>query len=145
MWVHICYTRDMKDKTSPRTKFWKVRVTDDEITMRKELAEMLGKNESEIDRNLWQAEAERIKNGRERLAAPDSVPNSDNGKHPAMVPDQRRLRLYTIPMWDDRGNSQVYVEQPTGAWLDTYNEKLVTYDHVRDMVTAHERAILSYS
>ena len=127
-----------------KSKFWRLRVTDEELVLRKSVAEVLGETESQIDRDLWQAESERIKDGRERLAAPDSVPDSGSGKHPAVPDNQRRLRVYTIPMWDDRGNSQVFVEQPSGSWLDTYNEKLVTKDHVKSIVAAHERAVMSY-
>lgn len=60
------YNRDMKDKTSPRTNFWKVRLSDDDLALRKRIAQILGKSESQIDRDLWQKEAERIDNDRKR-------------------------------------------------------------------------------
>ncbi|MDD5170527.1 MAG: hypothetical protein PHN75_17050 [Syntrophales bacterium] len=123
-----------------KSKFWRLRVTDEELAQRKRVAESLGETESQIDRDLWQAESERIKDGRVDNPVPDIL----SGECNPILLHNGRLRVYTIPMWDDRGNSQVFVEQPSGSWLDTYNEKLVTFDHVRDMVEHHERAILSY-
>ncbi|MFA5379461.1 MAG: hypothetical protein WC455_27135 [Dehalococcoidia bacterium] len=131
----------MDNKKEKRPRLVKqYRMTQEDIDLRERLSQLLGISESQIDRDLWQAESERIKNGHLDNPVPDILSDECS----PVLPHNGRLRVYTIPMWDDRGNSQVFVEQPSGAWLDTYNEKLVTYDHVRDMVSAHQRAILSY-
>jgi hypothetical protein len=123
-----------------KSKFWRLRVTDEELALRKRVAEVMGETESQIDRDLWQAESERIKDGRVDNPVPDIL----SGECNPVLPHNGRLRVYTIPMWDDRGNSQVFVEQPSGSWFDTYNERMVTEDHVKSIVAAHERAVMSY-
>jgi len=123
-----------------KSKFWRLRVTDDELALRKRVAEVLGETESQIDRDLWQAESERIENGHVGNPVPDIL----GGECSPVLPHNGRLRVYTIPMWDDRGNSQVFVEQPNGNWFDSYNERMVTDDHVKSIVAAHERAVMSY-
>jgi hypothetical protein len=122
----------------------KYRLTPDEKETRDRVSEILMLSESQIDRDLWQAESERIKDGRERLAAPDSVPDSGGGKHPALAGDNGRLRVYTIPMWDEKGNAQVFIEHPDGEWLDVQEERMVSEDYVLKYVAGYERAILSY-
>ncbi len=123
-----------------KSKFWRLRVTDDELALRKHVSQTLGQSESQIDRDLWQAESERIKNGHIDNPVPDIL----SGECNPVLPHNGRLRVYTIPIWDDRGNSQVYFEQPNGNWFDSYNERMVTDAHVKSIVAAHERAVMSY-
>ena len=118
----------------------KYRLTPWEKAIRDNISQFLGISESQIDRDLWQAESERIKNGHIDNPVPDIL----SGECNPVLPHNGRLRVYTIPIWDDRGNSQVYFEQPNGNWFDSYNERMVTDAHVKSIVAAHERAVMSY-
>jgi len=51
-----------------KNNFWKVRLTDAELALRKRVSQILGKSESQIDRELWEREAARIENDRQRAS-----------------------------------------------------------------------------
>lgn len=56
----------MENKLLPRERFVKVRVNQDDIDLRKRVSKALGMTESAVDRMLWEREAERIENDRQR-------------------------------------------------------------------------------
>jgi hypothetical protein len=138
----------MDKKTEPRNMFWKVRLNEADKLTRQAVAEYLHETESEIDRRLWEQEykrisddiSERIENGRVDNPVPDIL----SGECNPVLPHNGRLRLYTIPMWDEKGNAQVFIEKPSGEWLDVQRECMVTKDYVIKYVAGYERAILSY-
>lgn len=45
--------------------------------------------------------------------------------------------VYEIPNWDNRGNSQKYIRQVNGEWIDCYNEIFVPESRVIKVMSAH--------
>jgi hypothetical protein len=51
----------METKPKPRNQFLKIRVNSDDVELRKMVTDFHGKSMSEVDRILWEEEAEEVK------------------------------------------------------------------------------------